>query len=260
MPLAYRTWGLRENPPLVLVHGFLGDSNDWTQLANCLEKDAYIIAVDLPGHGKSAELKPDINKPWRFFSEQLNQVLQQLNIEQYTLLGYSLGGRLSIAHTFHDPRPVKQLIIESAHPGLQSAQQKQGRLIHDTQWAERFRHEPLGNVLEDWYQQPVFRPLSTPQRISMINARLGQSGETLAQIMGTFSLARQEDYNQRFCTLTVPVHFICGEHDQKFKTIGQHLTLSDDLADLHVIPAAGHNCHREKPDQTATVIKQLLRS
>ena len=70
--LAYRTWGIRGRPTLVLLHGFLGDSEDWLPLVSLLEEDFYLVAVDLPGHAKSLNVELSDDKAFALFSDLLD--------------------------------------------------------------------------------------------------------------------------------------------------------------------------------------------
>ncbi|MCV5948673.1 2-succinyl-6-hydroxy-2,4-cyclohexadiene-1-carboxylate synthase, partial [Escherichia coli] len=52
-----------------------------------------------------------------------------------------------------------------------------------------------------------------------------------------------------------PFHYLCGEHDAKFRAIAQTLA-----ADLHLIHHAGHNAHRDNPAAVIACLAQILAS
>ena len=77
--------------PLVLVHGFMGGSDQWrrqTPLADGRE----VIALDLPGFGKNAHLDP-IDRIDGFASWALAELTDR-GISEYDLLGHSMGGMI----------------------------------------------------------------------------------------------------------------------------------------------------------------------
>ena len=258
--LAYRTWGIRGRPALVLLHGFLGDSEDWLPLVSLLEQDFYLVAVDLPGHAKSRTVEWSGENAFAAFSERLDLTLQQLDLKRYSLLGYSLGGRLALLHSLNYGERVEQLFLESCHPGLESETDRSIRRQTDQEWAERFRTEPLEEVLQRWYHQPVFADLNSQQRQALMEHRLrvNQDGGPLGDILDRCSLSRQPACWGRLEGVSFSVHYFYGERDLKFTEIALRLHKSGSLSGLHKVAAAGHNVHREQPAAMADVVRQQL--
>ena len=294
--LAYRTWGIRGRPTLVLLHGFLGDSEDWLPLVSLLEDDFYLVAVDLPGHAKSLNvglsdgstdelsddhvtlsddniklsddniklsddnIKLSYDKAFAVFSDLLDLTLHQLDLKHYSLLGYSLGGRLALLHSLSHSNRVEQLLLESCHPGLESEADRDLRRQTDKEWAERFRTEPLDQVLQRWYHQPVFADLNSQQRQDLMQHRLGinKDGRLLGDILEYCSLSRQPACWGQIEDVSFPVHYFYGERDLKYTELALRLHKSGSLAGLHKIAGAGHNIHREQPAEMADVIREQL--
>ncbi|UYM17024.1 2-succinyl-6-hydroxy-2,4-cyclohexadiene-1-carboxylate synthase [Endozoicomonas euniceicola] len=258
--LAYRTWGIRGRPTLVLLHGFLGDSEDWLPLVSLLEEDFYLVAVDLPGHAKSLNVELSDDKAFALFSDLLDLTLHQLDLKHYSLLGYSLGGRLALLHSLSHSHRVEQLLLESCHPGLESEADRDIRRQSDKEWAERFRTEPLDEVLQQWYHQPVFADLNSQQRQTLMEYRLeiNRNGRLLGDILEYCSLSRQPACWGQMEDVPFPVHYFYGERDLKYTGIALRLHKSGSLAGLHKIAGTGHNIHRERPADMAAIIRQQL--
>ena len=121
--------------------------------------------------------------------------------------------------------------------------------------AERFRHEPLTQVFDDWYQQPVFASLNAAQRATLVALRSRNNGEALAAMLQTSSLAEQPDLRASLRAREFSFHYLCGERDGKFRAIADELS-----ATTHVINHAGHNAHRENPDAVVACLAQFLAS
>lgn len=257
--LAYRTCGVRGCKTLVLLHGFLGDNEDWHPLVSLLEDDFYLVAVDLPGHGNSQGLELAGDDAFRSFNEMLNLTLQQLDLKRFSLLGYSLGGRLAMMYSLDHGDNVEHLLLESCHPGLESDTDRSIRSQSDSEWADRFRTEPLDDVLQRWYHQPVFADLNSQQRQSLMEHRLrvNNEGQLLGNVLDGCSLSRQPACWGKLEDTPFPIHYFYGERDLKFTEIALRLHKSGSLAGLHKVPAAGHNVHREQPEAMADVISQL---
>jgi len=78
--------------PVVLVHGLGSDHTVWGGVAPLLEENFRVLAVDLRGHGRSS--KPPGPYSMKLFSNDINQLLKSLNINQAHFMGQSMGGAI----------------------------------------------------------------------------------------------------------------------------------------------------------------------
>lgn len=234
---------LTGRPWLVLLHGLLGSGEDWQSLMPYLANWPCLL-VDLPGHGHSSSATA---AGFADVSQQLTTTLQQSGIEDYWLLGYSLGGRISLYHAcYGDTRGLRGVIVEGAHLGLKNLRDRQQRRHHDQLWITRFRFQPIEQVLQLWYRQPVFNELSDSQRQQLISLRKNNGCSAVAAMLGATSLAVQPDLRQRLSRLSLPIFWLCGEYDQKFIHLVQQAGFP-----LRTIANAGHNAHRANPAEFA---------
>lgn len=174
--------------PLVLLHGLLGDAEDWRPVIQALA-GIECHALDLPGHGRNQAVRVSgFDEAHRWLCDEL----ATRDITHYRLVGYSLGGRLALHHASLSPTGLQALLLENCHPGLPEAE-RAARLVHDELWASRFEHEPLPRVLADWYRQPVFADLDEEARARQAARRLGNQGPAVAAMLRATSLGRQPD-------------------------------------------------------------------
>jgi len=242
--------GEAELPWLVFLHGFSGRGEEWTAVGERLSRHSQLY-IDLPGHGgSSAVYARDFNE----VCSQLHATLISYNILKYWLVGYSLGGRIAMYYCCQHPVGLKGLVVEGSHPGLTSATAREARWLSDTRWVQRFRHEPLTDVFNDWYRQPVFAGLSADQRRELVAIRCDNSGEALAAMLEATSLAVQPDLRPALRRGDFPFYYLCGEYDPKFRALGAELAAS-----CLLINDAGHNAHRESPGGTAACLAHILR-
>lgn len=94
--------------PLVLVHGFMGGSDQWAYQAP-LAQGRDVIAVDLPGFGKNAHLPP-VNQIGGFADWVLNH-LSERGVETFDLMGHSMGGMIVQEMIRRAPERVQKLIL-----------------------------------------------------------------------------------------------------------------------------------------------------
>ncbi|MGO2567381.1 MAG: 2-succinyl-6-hydroxy-2,4-cyclohexadiene-1-carboxylate synthase [Serratia proteamaculans] len=242
--------GEADRPWLIWLHGLLGNNNEWRVIASrCPEWPS--LAIDLPGHGDSVAV---VCTSFDDISAQISAILQMHGIERYWLVGYSLGGRIAMYHACHgETRGLQGVIIEGGNPGLADVAQREQRLAHDAAWAERFRREPLAEVLADWYQQPVFANLSAVHREALIDARSDNAGAAVADMLEATSLGRQPSLAPLLQQLPVPLVVLCGGDDHKFQQLARDAGLP-----LRIVPQAGHNSHLANPQDFAAELRTFL--
>jgi len=101
--------GVSEGPPILLLHGFAADKDNWTRFGKHLEAAGYrIVAPDLPGHGESSRLEKhsyDIPNQVEFVAA----FLDDRGIESAHLVGNSMGGHIAGAFAALYPDRVRSL-------------------------------------------------------------------------------------------------------------------------------------------------------
>lgn len=240
----------RSSPVVIFLHGLLGSREDWREVVHRLT-GYECIALDLPFHGQSTTVVGSLYQSAVWLEQELSVFADRI----FFLVGYSLGGRIAAYYLFHYPAKYlpRALILEGVNAGLTSEEEKQQRWNNDYLWAKRFISHPLQQVLEQWYQQPVFTSLTLEQRECLIAQRLSNQGENIAAMLRATSLAKQPDLATKIRQSAVPVHYLCGEKDEKFYQIA---TMNQ--FNLTLIQAAGHNSHQENPVQFAECLTALL--
>ena len=108
--LNYRVFG--NGYPVVFLHGFLESTTMWSFLA--LEKAAFqSILIDLPGHGNSGLNDTNESPSMKYMAEEVAKLLEELNIEQYHVVGHSMGGYVAIEIKELDPKCKKVVLLNS---------------------------------------------------------------------------------------------------------------------------------------------------
>lgn len=237
-------------PWLVCLHGLLGSGEDWQSIAPFFN-DWPLLLVDLPGHGGSRAIAVD---GFAQVSRLLTATLQRQGIDAYWLLGYSLGGRIAMYHACcGKPDGMQGLLVEGGNPGLTPPLLREERLLHDARWAQRFRHEPIDVVLNDWYRQAVFADLNAVQRASLVARRRHNQGAAVADMLAATSLGRQPWLGEKLRQLVFPFVYLCGDQDTKFQLLAKQYNLP-----LLSVTQAGHNAHLANPAEYAARILSFI--
>lgn len=102
-----------QGQPLVLLHGsFMTISLNWGQIIPELAKTHQVIAVEMQGHGHTA----DIDRPitYQAMAEDVAGLLNHLRIEGADVLGYSLGATIAMQLAIGHPDLVRKLVFISS--------------------------------------------------------------------------------------------------------------------------------------------------
>jgi pimeloyl-ACP methyl ester carboxylesterase len=113
LKMYYEIHGSGSGEPLVLLHGsFMTIPNNWTQWIGEFSKTRKVIAVEMQGHGRTA----DINRDFSFenLADDIAAMLDYLKIKQADVLGYSMGGGVAMQLAIRHPEKVRKVVIISA--------------------------------------------------------------------------------------------------------------------------------------------------
>jgi 2-succinyl-6-hydroxy-2,4-cyclohexadiene-1-carboxylate synthase len=256
-PLAFSRHGLTGGPTLVLLHGFLGCQDDWDDLVEPLKDRFDAVVIDLPGHGSSADSP---NHLYRFdsCSAALSETLRFLSVSAFTLVGYSMGGRIALQYAVHNFARIQSLVLIAANPGLESESERLSRLAADEQLSARMAGMPIDRFVDQWYGQPLFDSLRSHPAFGRIKRRrLEGDPAGLARALSGFSIGRQVPMWEKLTGLLMPVLCVAGELDRKHVEIARRTADLCPQGKLHIIPQAGHAVHLEKPDELSRAIAEF---
>lgn len=255
-----RQWGDKENPPLVLLHGFSQSSETWEPLARALAKDRFVVAPDFIGHGKSD--RPNMPESYEMAAvlDSLTGLLRWMWVERVDLLGYSMGGRVALAYACIHPHHVKSLILESTGLGPRTEQQHQAMLKRDLEMIEKLSSEDIESFMDGWEQHPVFdsqKKLPLETQMLLREARCNNNPRALALTVRGTGQHTMPDFSQRIKNLPLPILYIAGILDRRYLKIAEELQHNKGIS--CVLLNAGHNTHLEAPESFVRTVNAFLR-
>lgn len=259
LQLAYTVTGPEDRPVALFLHGFLGSGEEWEEIISHLAERFRCLAVDLPGHGRSAFL--DRRRSWNMqnTANAVIALLQQLGIRHCFLVGYSMGGRLALYLTLAYPQYFAKTILESASPGLKTASERRGRIARDEQLARRLESGDFREFLRHWYRQPLFQSLVQHfQFEEILHQRLQNHPPGLAKSLREMGTGAQPSLWEQLPGNKIPLLLIVGEKDAKFCSIAAEMADSCPAASFKVIEGCGHNVHIENADGFAKALIKFL--
>src|SRR4030088_1045501 len=99
--------------PVVLLHGaFMAISGDWNDWIGELSKTRKVIAVEMQGHGRTADIARDITS--ENLADDVAALLEQLKIPRADLIGYSMGGTVAMQCAIRHPDKVRKVVVISS--------------------------------------------------------------------------------------------------------------------------------------------------
>jgi 2-succinyl-6-hydroxy-2,4-cyclohexadiene-1-carboxylate synthase len=240
------------NRHAVFAHGFTQTSRSWEVVSALLVDqvhDLATIAVDLPGHAASSELRCDM---W----EAADLLTSTGGPGCY--VGYSMGGRVALHAALAHPHVVSSLVLIGATAGIDNADERAERRRSDEALATRLESIGVGNFVDEWLSGPLFAGLTS--ETSGRADRLRNSAAGLASSLRLAGVGAQEPLWDRLDEILCPTLILVGEHDTKFREIGQRLQSAIANARLEVVADSGHSAHLEQPERTVALIADFLKS
>lgn len=99
--------GSPDAPPLLLLHGLGATKASWLTVVPQLAKHHHVVALDLPGFGRSSKPRGAYDAPW--FADHMRGVMDALSIDRAFLAGNSMGGRVAMEIAMRYPERVEAI-------------------------------------------------------------------------------------------------------------------------------------------------------
>ena len=232
---------------LLLLHGFTATGASWDAVRRCVDAGLYEPeAPDLRGHGTRADDRP----------VTIGACVHDLQrAEPYALAGYSMGGRVALHLALAQPDKVKRLVLVSTTAGLQAESDRAERRAADEDLADGLERAGVEAFARSWAAQPLFATQPPEVAAAAHRDRLRNSAGGLAASLRGMGTGAMTPVWDRLHELAMPARVVVGEHDAKFRVIGEKLVDALPNADLVVIPGAGHAAHLEAPEAVARAIE-----
>ncbi len=258
----YQWHGHVDGPLLVLVHGLTTPGYVWDALVPRLSMMGFrILTYDLYGRGYSdrAPGRQDCD----FFLMQLEDLIRDQGIgEDFSLLGYSMGGAIATCFAARHPESIDRLIL-LAPTGLSYRPSRFARLVS--------RVPLIGDWLMLVFGGPVIRrgilkEAETPSEIPDIYER--QAAETrsrgfLPAVLSSMRHLLSKDMAGAHRTIAktdIPVLAVWGEHDEVIGPEGlARMAELNRRARQAEVPGAAHSMAYTCPDDVIRAMQEFLR-
>lgn len=236
--------------PIILLHGFCGSSGYWEKVIPELSKNYRVIAPDLPGHGGSSMLNDGYGID--ALADMIRDLLDELNLQQVTMFGHSLGGyiTLAFAEKYSDRLNGFSLIHSTAFPDSDEA--KLGRAAN----IEKVKKDGI-HPLIDGLVPKLFSPDNLDEIYVEAAKTIGYATSPQGAMSTLLAMKDRPNRNNVLEGTELPVLLIAGESDQ---IIPSEKTFSVTKANVKqsLIKASGHMSMYENPTDLINEIKGFL--
>lgn len=228
---------------LILLHGFTHTGASWEPVTAALAERYLPVAPDIRGHGSAADVQPVT------LGAAIDDVAA-LVAGNFTLAGYSMGGRIALHAALALPQRIERLVLIGASPGLADPRERDARRAADAELADELESWTIEEFARRWAQTPALA--GQPEWIE--RDRLRNSPTGLSRALRGLGTGALQPLWERLGELQMPVTLIVGERDHKFRAIAEQMAGLMADAELEVVPGAGHAAHLEAPERVAELI------
>lgn len=242
---SYLEFGKPNKPTVLILHGWADSADSFKVLAKSIEKDFHVIALNLPGFGKSDTPK----EAWTLsdFALFAAHFIAKLKLDIYALVGHSNGGAIAIKATAQKTlHPEKLILIASS--GIRRPY--------------TFRNTALVAVTKSTKFVLHLAPKKTRAQISQkISRKIGSGFVNVEGMKDTFKNIVSEDVLDLAHHIKIPTILIYGDEDHATPQLYGGL-FADTIknSQLHVIEDTGHFVHLDNPNETSIIVNDFLSS
>lgn len=252
---------------LLLVHGLGSYIKGWKKNIPELSKRFRVIAVDLPGYGKSD--KEAYPYSLSFYAQVLTELLDKMGVEKAVFVGHSMGGQISMITALNYPDKVEKLVLISP-AGFERFTDGEGGWFKDVMTEELVFDTPIRsidvNLRSNFYDTPEDALFMVTDRIQIKGAK--DFRKYCYAVSRNVGAMIDEPTWDKLDQIQQPALILFGENDQLIPNRFLHGGFTKDIAELGrkgikdnvtmVFGECGHFVQFEKSDETNNAIIEFV--
>lgn len=264
--IAYIDEGTSDNV-ILLIHGLGTNAKSWIKNIPELSKDFRVIAVDLPGYGKSDKGYYKYSMSW--YAQVLKEFLDNLGIEKATYAGHSMGGQISLISALNYPGKVDRLVLISP-AGFEKFTEGEGDWMKAAYKVDLVKDAPTRNIdfnlRLNFYETPDDAAFFVTDRIQVKGA--SDFEDYCYAVTRNVTGMIDEPVLNKLVNINHKTLILFGKNDGLIPNPYLHGGFTEDIAnfgksqlsnsELVMIPECGHMLPFEKPDEANAAILKFM--
>jgi len=246
---------IKSKPKLVFLHGLLGNGQNWIPTARALEAKFEILLMDQRGHGKTKKVEGGFAP--NFFSDDLLMVVKTLEWGRFSLVGHSLGARVSFDFASRHPGMIEKLVIEDMGPHkTREASRKTETMINSVPAPFKGRDEAR-DFFQNTFKGRYGKPLSDYLYSNIEKKSEGTYDWRFFKpgAMEALEIGRTRDFWSEYEGIEAKTLIIRGKDSEHLpEDVFNNMLKRNSNASGSVISGAGHWVHF---DQFSSFVKQV---
>jgi pimeloyl-ACP methyl ester carboxylesterase len=247
------------NQTILLIHGFGEDHRIWKNQIQFLSTHYRVIAPNLPGvHCKPLALHHSQAPSIRMYVEVLHELMHHLHIEQYYIVGHSMGGYIGLSFADYYVNHVQGLLLFHSTTYEDNEAKKLSRMKvaeFIQEWGvSKYLETATPNLFGDAFKK--FNPAAIQ---NVIDSGFDISQEAMIQYV--FAMRNRKAMTHLLQQNTIPLWMIAGDADLA-------VPIQDSLEQIKLLPSSnslvlknvGHMGMLEATDQVNQFIHQCIQS
>jgi pimeloyl-ACP methyl ester carboxylesterase len=235
---------------IVLLHGFCETSIVWERTIQFLSSKYHVIAIDLPGYGKSAPLE---KLSMESMAESVRQTVGKITDQKFILVGHSMGGYVALALAEKFPDLVAGLCLFHSTAWADSEEKKQQR----NKTIQYLRDNGVEAFIKP-FVPPLFYPQNRAKCAADIELLIKIGCNVPLQVVADSAAAMRDrpDRTHVLRNAIFPVLFILGKNDAavKFEDSLAQINLPSESY-IQILADTAHQGVFEREKETLTQLK-----
>ncbi len=243
-----------EGKVIVLLHGFLESLSIWDHFSTELSKKYKIIAIDLPGHGKTGIFNDEHSMSFMAFI--VHELLKQEHIEKCFMVGHSMGGSVSLAFAEKYVHHLTGICLFHSNADEDTPERKKYR-DKTIKLVEENRIGFISSFIDNlFYKENIEKHSNVIKKLKDISLNTSKEG-IIAAIKG---MKNRKSHLTLLENLDIPVYFIIGKQDSRinFDEIIKQ-TLLPKISEILILDKVGHMGYIEAEYLTLNAIDNFAR-
>lgn len=253
---------------IVLIHGLASNAGFWRYAIPELSKNYRVIAVDLPGYGKSQ--KGAYSYSMTFYADQIKRLADELKLDKFILVGHSMGGQIGITFALKYPGRLEKLVLASP-AGVEAFNQAEGNWLRSVMTeasVKKTTEEGIRrNLAMNFYSWDNKWEWMVEERVGMIKEK--DFDEFAYAVVRCVNGMLDEPTHDKLKNISVPTLIVYGKNDRLIPNPYLHPGSAANIfkwgakqipnSKLYEIDNCGHLLQIEHPQEFSNAVLDFIK-